>query len=130
MTLSSADLEVLARIVKGETWVNSIYEGQVAVAAVVLNRVRSPRYPNTVPDVAHQPWQFSCYNPDVRARLYDGPIRADALQAARDAAAGYDPTDGATHYFNPYLVQPSWAKSLKFLVRIGTGQRETHDFYK
>lgn len=129
-TLSAADLEVLARIVLGECPPHMPAAGKVAVAAVVLNRVRSPRFPDTVPGVAHQRLQFSCYNPGNRERLYMGRVRADCWAAAREAAAGADPTGGATHYFNPYLVQPSWARRLEFLIRIGETRTTTHAFYR
>jgi hypothetical protein len=126
--VSRGDLEVLARIIKGEAN-HCSFEGKVAVAAVVLNRVRARGFPKTIPGVAHQPWQFSCYNPNVRARLYHGPVSAACWEAARAAVAGRDPTRGATYYFNPYLVKPSWARSMRFLVRLGTTRSTTHDFY-
>jgi LysM repeat protein len=128
--LGAADLEILARIVKGECPPDTPRQGMVAVAAVVLNRLERPGYPKTVRGVAHQPLQFSCYNADVRRQLYAGPVPKWALEAARAAARGEDPSRGATHYFNPYLVRPTWAKGMKFLRRIGTGPHDTHDFYK
>lgn len=127
--VSQAELEVLARIIKGEASVCT-FEGKVAVGAVVLNRVAAPGFPNTITGVAHQPWQFSCYNADVRDRLYWGPIPQDCWAAARAAVAGQDPSRGATFYFNPYLVRPYWASSMRFLVRIGQDSTDTHDFYK
>lgn len=130
MSISAAGLEIMARIVKGETWFDGPHEGEVAVASVILNRVRAKGFPKTIAGVCHQPWQFSCYNDDVRDQLYWGPIRSSALQAAKEAAAGQDPVNGATHYFNPYLVTPSWAKTLHFVKRIGDDPRNTHDFYK
>jgi N-acetylmuramoyl-L-alanine amidase len=129
MTASASELEVLARICKGEASVTA-YEGKVAVCAVVLNRVRSNRHPNTITRVAHQPWQFSCYNPDVRNRLYWGAIPQSCWDAAREALSGVDPTHGSTFYFNPFLVRPSWAKSLEFVRRIGSTRRDAHDFYR
>jgi N-acetylmuramoyl-L-alanine amidase len=129
MTATQTELEILARIVKGEAGVCS-YENKVAVAAVVLNRVRSPNFPNTIRGVAHQPSQFSCYNPNKRAREYFGPIPDDAWRAAREALAGSDPSNGSTYYYNPYLVAPSWARTMQFVRRIGTTRLDTHDFYK
>ncbi|MEZ6184970.1 MAG: cell wall hydrolase [Planctomycetota bacterium] len=126
---TAAEVEILARICKGEAGIAS-YENKVAVAAVVLNRVRSRRHPNTIRGVAHQPYQFSCYNPRYRNRLYYGPIPNDCWRAAREALSGRDPSRGATFYFNPYLVRPSWARGMTFLVRIGTRRSDTHDFYK
>ena len=128
--ISPSDLEVLARVVKGECPADTPFEGKVAVAAVVLNRVRSKRFPMSIPEVAHQEKQFSCCNPSSRARLYDGPIPAAAWEAARAAAEGHDPTGGCTHFFNPYLVQPGWARGLEFVKRIGTAPGNTHAFYR
>lgn len=130
MTLTAGELEVLARIVKGETWPGTPAVGEEAVASVVLNRVLAKGFPGTVSEVAKQPWQFSCYNADVRDELYWGPIRPSAVTAAKRAAAGADPVVRATHYFNPYLVLPSWASKLKFVKRIGTTAKDTHDFYR
>lgn len=128
--LNAADLEVVARIVKGECPPNMPWEGKVAVAAVLLNRVERPGYPKTVRGVAHQPLQFSCYNRNVRNRLYYGPVPQWCFDVARSAARGEDPTGGATHYFNPYLVRPGWARNLRFIKRIGTTRDTTHDFYR
>lgn len=128
--VSREHLEVLARIVKGEMPHDGPFEGKVAVAAVVLNRVRHDAFPNSIPAVAHQPLQFSCYNRNVRARLYNGHIPDWAWEAARAAVAGRDPSGGATHYFNPYLVRPAWARQMRFIKRIGTQAHTTHDFYR
>ena len=69
------------------------YLGQVAVAAVVLNRVKSPDFPNTISGVVYQPWAFTCVN--------DGQINLTpdqtAINAARDAMNGWDPTNGALY---------------------------------
>jgi N-acetylmuramoyl-L-alanine amidase len=129
MSATPAELEILARICKGEAGI-APYEGKVAVCAVVLNRVRSRRHPDTIRGVAHQPWQFSAYNPNNRARLYWGPIPQACWDAARDALNGWDPSRGATYYFNPYIVLPSWAHSMTRTVRIGTRPSDTHDFYR
>jgi peptidoglycan lytic transglycosylase len=132
MSHSNYDLEVLARIVKGECPRATPWVGKVAVAAVVLNRVRHRRFPNSIPGVAHQRLQFSCYNANVRQRLYYGAIPQFAWDAARAALAGADPTGGCTHYYNPYLVAPSWANQLRFVRRIENPnyKRYTgHDFY-
>lgn len=128
--VSREHLEVLARIVKGEMPHDGCFDGKVAVAAVVLNRVRHSAFPKSIPGVAHQPLQFSCYNRDVRRRLYNGPIPQWAWEAARAAVNGRDPSNDATHYFNPYLVRPSWARDMRFLKRIGTESHTTHDFYR
>jgi spore germination cell wall hydrolase CwlJ-like protein len=129
-TVSSHDLEILARIVNGECPHDTPFEGKVAVAAVVLNRVRSRRFPKSIQEVAHQEKQFSCYNPSSRARLYDAPVPPVAWEAARAAVGGEDPTGGCTHFFNPYIVQPGWAGDLEFVKRIGTAPGNTHAFYR
>lgn len=128
--VSQADLEILARIIKGECPPDTPTQGKIAVAAVILNRVKHPSFPDTIRGVAHQPFQFSCYNRNVRNRLYNGPIPQWAWDAAREAVRGVDPSRGATHYFNPHIVRPSWARHMRFLVRIGTQSHTTHDFYK
>lgn len=130
VNLTPAELEILARIIKGECPPDVPWEGKVAVAAVVLNRVRHPGFPSTVRGVAHQPAQFSCYNPRMRARLYNGPVPQWCFDAARAAARGEDPSRGATHYFNPHLVRPAWARNMRFIRRIGTTRSTTHDFYR
>jgi spore germination cell wall hydrolase CwlJ-like protein len=130
MRASAGDLEILARIVKGECPPSTPFAGKVAVAAVALNRVRSGRFPTSIRAVAHQPKQFSCYNASNRARLYHGPIPSDAWKAARAALDGEDPTDGCMFFFNPFLVQPGWARRLEFVRRIGTARSNTHDFYR
>ncbi|MBL4845563.1 MAG: LysM peptidoglycan-binding domain-containing protein [Planctomycetes bacterium] len=132
MSHTQTELEILARIVKGEASSLVTWEGQVAVAAVVLNRVRHRRFPNSIRGVAHQRLQFSSYNANVRNRLYWGKIPSYAWRAARAALAGADPTGGCTHYYNPYLVRPSWANRLRFVRRIerpGYGRLTGHDFY-
>lgn len=128
--VSRSELEILARVVKGECPPDTPFEGKVAVAAVVLNRVRSDRFPMSIAAVAHQHKQFSCYNRNNRARLYDGSIPRLAREAVRAAIDGRDPTEGSTFFFNPHLVRPSWARRLVFAKRIGTAPHNTHEFYR
>lgn len=136
MSASATELEVMARIIKGECPAPTPFEGKVAVGAVILNRVRSRRHPNSIVRVCHQPLQFSCYNRNVRQRLYYGSIPQWAWDAARAALDGLDPTAGSTHYFNPYLVAPSWKNSLQLVRRIentssrGLRRLTGHDFYR
>jgi spore germination cell wall hydrolase CwlJ-like protein len=127
---NESDLEILARIVKGEVPANAPREGHVAVAAVVLNRVKAGRFGSTIAAVAHAPYQFSCYNSDQRDRLYWGTIPQYAWDAAKAALGGENPVPGCTHYFNPYLVHPSWANTMRLYRRIGTSPSTTHDFYQ
>lgn len=111
---SSNDLYLLAKVVYGEAR-GEPYTGQVAVAAVVLNRVASPDFPNTVSGVVYQPWAFTCVN--------DGQINLSpddtAIKAARDALNGWDPSYGALYYYNPKTATNQWIRQLKIHVTIG-----------
>lgn len=111
---SSNDLYLLAKVVYGEAR-GEPYTGQVAVAAVVLNRVASPDFPNTISGVVYQPWAFTCVN--------DGQINLSpddtAIKAARDALNGWDPSYGALYYYNPKTATNQWIRQLKIHVTIG-----------
>ena len=106
-TVSSANLDLLAR---GEP-----YTGQVAIAAVVLNRVKSSSFPNTVSGVIYQKNAFTCVS--------DGQINltpnASAYSAAKDALNGWDPTNGCLYYYNPATATSKWIWSLKVELKIG-----------
>lgn len=114
VSVSSSDLNLLARLVEAEAG-GEPYTGKVAVAAVVLNRVRSPRFPNTVSGVIYQPGQFT---PVSNGRI-NLPASESSLRAARDAAGGYDPTNGALFFFNPAKTSNAYMHSLKVSLRIG-----------
>lgn len=111
---SSGDVYLLARCVYGEARGES-YKGQVAVAAVVLNRVRSSSFPNTISGVIYQPGAFSVVS--------DGQINLTpndtALKAARDAMNGWDPTGGCLYYYNPAKTSNKWILSRPIMMRIG-----------
>lgn len=113
-SVSNADLNLLARVVYGEAR-GEPYTGQVAVAAVVLNRVRSSQFPNSISGVAYQPGAFSI--------VADGQINltpnSTAIRAARDAMNGWDPTGGAIYYYNPAKTTNKWIYSRPVLTRIG-----------
>lgn len=108
------DLQLLARLISAEAR-GEPYEGQVAVGAVVLNRVEHPSFPNSVAGVIYQPEAFSC--------LYDGqfdqPVAESAYRAARDAMNGWDPSYGAIYYFNPATATSKWIWSRPLIVNIG-----------
>ena len=108
------DLYLLAKLVHSEARGES-YTGQVAVAAVVLNRVDDSRFPNTIAGVIYQPWAFTAIN--------DGQFNLEpnqtAYQAARDAMNGWDPTYGAVYYYNPRTATSSWIRSTKTVTVIG-----------
>jgi len=111
---SNNDLYLLAKLVHSEAR-GEPYTGQVAVAAVVLNRVEDSRFPNTIAGVIYQPWAFTAIN--------DGQFALEpnntAYQAARDAMNGWDPTYGAVYYYNPKTATSAWIRSTKTVTVIG-----------
>ncbi len=111
---NSADYELLARIISAEAR-GETYLGQVAVGAVVLNRIEHPSFPDTVSGVVYQNGAFSC--------LYDGqfyePIEDSAYSAARDALNGLDPSGGAIYYYNPKTATNKWIRSRPVITAIG-----------
>lgn len=112
---TSSDLYLLAKVVYAEARGES-YTGQVAVAAVVLNRVRSSSFPNTIAGVVYQPWAFTAVN--------DGQINLEpnqtAYNAARDAMNGWDPTYGCLYYYNPKTASSKWIFNRQQVLTIGS----------
>ncbi len=113
-TTSSSDLYLLAKCVHAEAR-GEPYVGQVAVAAVILNRVKDAAFPNTISGVIYQPWAFTAVN--------DGQINLEpnstAYQAAQDALNGWDPTYGCLYYYNPVTATSKWIFSRQTVVTIG-----------
>ena len=113
-TNSNSDLNLLARCVYAEARGES-YQGQVAVAAVVLNRVKSSSFPNTIAGVIYQPYAFSSVN--------DGQINLTpnqtAISAAQDALNGWDPTYGCLYFYNASTSTSKWIYNRKTVVTIG-----------
>ncbi|HIW05104.1 MAG TPA: spore cortex-lytic enzyme [Firmicutes bacterium] len=113
-SVSSSNLDLLARCVYAEAR-GEPYTGQVAIAAVVLNRVESPSFPNTISGVIYQKGAFTCVS--------DGQINLTpnqtAYNAARDALNGWDPTNGCLYYYNPATATSKWIWSLKVQITIG-----------
>ena len=111
---SSSDLYLLAKCVYAEARGES-YVGQVAVAAVILNRVKSSSFPNTISGVIYQPWAFTA--------VHDGQINLEpnqtAINAAKDAMNGWDPTYGCLFYYNPAIATSKWIYSRQVVVTIG-----------
>ncbi len=111
---NSSDLDLLSRLVYGEARGES-YIGQVAVAAVVLNRVKSSLFPNTIAGVIYQSGAFDAVS--------DGQINLSpddtAIKAAQDALNGWDPSNGAIYYFNPSTATNQWIWSRTETVTIG-----------
>ncbi len=111
---TSSDLALLSRVVYGEARGES-YTGQVAVAAVVLNRVKSSSFPNTIAGVVYQAGAFDC--------VADGQINltpdSTAVKAAQDALNGWDPTYGCLFYYNPKTATSAWMLSRPVKLVIG-----------
>lgn len=110
----SGDVYLLARLISAEAR-GEPYTGQVAVGAVVMNRIRHPSFPNTLSGVIYQSGAFSC----LADGQFNEPISDSAYRAARDALGGYDPTGGAIYYFNPATATSKWIWSRPLLVVIG-----------
>lgn len=114
-TSTSSDLNLLARVVYAEAR-GEPYTGQVAIAAIVLNRVRSSSFPNTIAGVVYQPYAFTCVN--------DGQINLapnqTAYNAARDALNGWDPTYGCLFYYNPATATSAWIRQKTIKLYIGS----------
>jgi len=112
--LSETDLRYMANAVYGEAR-GEPYEGKVAVAAVILNRLKSSNFPNTVYGVIFEPGAFTA--------VADGQIwltpDESAMKAVRDALNGWDPTGGCIYYFNPETATSKWIWSRKQVKRIG-----------
>ena len=113
-TNRSGDEYLLARAIHGEAR-GEPYVGKVAVGAVILNRTRDPKFPNTIAGVIYQPLAFTA--------VADGQINLtpnkDSLNAARDAMNGWDPTYGTLYYWNPATATSKWIWSRKVTLKIG-----------
>ena len=111
---SSSDSYLLAKCIYAEAR-GEPYTGQVAVGAVILNRVRSSKFPNSISGVIYQPYAFTC--------VADGQINltpdANAKKAAQDALNGWDPTNGCLYYYNPATATSSWIWSRTVMLSIG-----------
>ena len=111
---SNSDFELLARIISAEAR-GEPYIGQVAVGAVVLNRVESSSFPDSISGVVYQPGAFTA--------ITDGQIKEavteSARRAAREALNGSDPTGGALYYYNPDKTSNKWIRSRPVITRIG-----------
>lgn len=108
------NVNLLAHLINGEARGES-YTGQVAVGAVVLNRVRSSSFPNTISGVIYQPGAFTA----VSDGQINKPVVQSCINAARDAMNGWDPSGGALYYYNPAIATSSWIWSRPVVARIG-----------
>jgi len=114
--------ELLARIVHAESK-GEPYIGQVAVAAVILNRIDNPDFPNTLAGVIYQPGAFEpVMNGTINQEV---PKDASARKAAQEALNGYDPTGGCLYFFNPNTATSKWIWSKTIVKTIGK-----HNFAK
>lgn len=111
---SNANVNLLARLISAEAR-GEPYSGQVAVGAVVLNRIEHPSFPNTLSGVIYQSGAFTC----IDDGQFNEPIAESAYRAARDALNGVDPSGGAIYYFNPATATSSWIWSRPLIVTIG-----------
>lgn len=112
---SSNDIYILAKVIAAEARGES-YTGQVAVGAVVLNRVRHPSFPDSISGVIYQAGAFSC----VRDSNWSVAPNATSQKAARDAINGWDPSGGAIYYYNPAKTSNSWMRSRPVVKTIGS----------
>lgn len=113
---SASDLQLMARAINGEAR-GEPYEGQVAVGAVILNRVKNSSFPNTIAGVIYQPGAFTA----VSDGQINVPIAENStvVKAAQDALNGWDPTGGAIYYFNPNTATNKWIWSRPLIKQIG-----------
>ncbi len=109
------DTNLLARLVAAEAE-DEPYAGQVAVVAVVLNRLRHPSFPNTIPDIIFEPWAFECV---ANGRYWEVQVRARDYAAAQDALNDWDPSNGALFFFNPETATSAWIWTRPQITRIG-----------
>ena len=111
---NTSNVNLLARLIHGESR-GEPYTGQVAVGAVVMNRVKSSNFPNTISGVIYQSGAFDAVG--------DGQINmspdSTAKKAAQDAINGWDPSYGAIYYFNPATATNKWIWSRPMTVTIG-----------
>lgn len=111
---SSSDVYLLARVIGAEARGES-YTGQVAVGAVILNRVRHSSFPDTIAGVVYQKGAFSCINDSN----WNVAPNDTAKKAARDAINGWDPSGGAIYYYNPAKTSSKWMRTRPVITTIG-----------
>ena len=112
---NSNDVYLLAKVIAAEARGES-YVGQVAVGAVVLNRVEPSSFPDSIAGVVYQPGAFSCVNDSN----WSVAPTAESQKAARDAINGWDPSGGAIYYYNPAKTSNQWIRSRPVIVTIGS----------
>lgn len=113
-SFTESEISLLAKIISAESR-GEPYEGQVAVGAVILNRIDHPSFPNTISGVIFQPSAFSCVNDGQ----INEPVSDLSIKAANDAINGWDPTGGAVYYYNPAKTTNKWIYSRDVICTIG-----------
>lgn len=115
-TTASSDVQLMARAINGEAR-GEPYEGQVAVGAVILNRVKDSRFPNSIAGVIYQSGAFTAVaDGQINAPISEG---STVYKAAQDAMNGWDPTSGCVYYFNPNTATNKWIWSRPLVTTIG-----------
>lgn len=113
---NTSDIQLMARAINGEARGES-YEGQVAVGAVILNRVKDSRFPNSISGVIYQSGAFTAVSDgQINAAISEG---STVYKAAQDAMNGWDPTGGCVYYFNPSTATNKWIWSRPLVKTIG-----------
>lgn len=111
---TNANVNLLARIISAEARGES-YTGQVAVGAVILNRIEHPSFPDTLSGVIYEPGAFTA----VTDGQFNQPVADSAYKAAKDALNGWDPSGGAIYYYNPRKTSNQWIRSRPVITTIG-----------
>lgn len=115
-TSNSSAIQLMARAINGEAR-GEPYEGQVAVGAVILNRVKSSKFPNTISGVIYQSGAFTAVTDgQINQPIEEG---SSVYKAAQDAKNGWDPTGGCIYYFNPATATNKWIWSRPVVKTIG-----------
>jgi N-acetylmuramoyl-L-alanine amidase len=109
------NINLLARLISAEAR-GEPYTGQVAVGAVVLNRIEHPSFPDTMAGVIYQKGAFTC----LTDGQFNQTVSESAYRAARDALNGWDPSGGAIYYYNPKTATNAWIRKRRVITTIGT----------
>ncbi len=113
-TTDNLDVNLLAKVISAEAR-GEPYVGQVAVGAVIINRIKHPSFPGTLPGVVYQPGAFTC----MTDGQIDQPVEESCYRAAEDAIAGIDPSGGAIYYYNPKTATSDFVFTRPIIKDIG-----------
>ncbi len=114
-SVSNSDYQLLGRIISAEAR-GEPYSGQVAVGAVILNRIKHPSFPDSIAGVIYQPGAFTA----ITDGQINQPVADSALKAAKEALNGADPSGGSIYYYNPDKTSNRWMRTRPVIVRIGS----------